>query len=133
MTKRLFVYGTLAPGREPEPLRPMLARMTLVGPASIAGSLYDLGSYPGAILEGSAPPVFGQVFELPDDDSILQALDDYEGFDPRQSDAGLFRRVSCFARLEAGGEVACDIYVYNGIPPEAQRIADGRWRPVRTD
>jgi len=133
MIKRLFVYGTLLPGREPAPLRRLLARMTLLGPASVAGSLYDLGPYPGVRLDPSAGRVYGHLFELPDDDSMWRALDAYEGFDPRQPDAGLFRRETCLARLDGGQEVACDFYVYNGKPPESQRVPGGRWRPAGTD
>jgi len=131
MTKHLFVYGTLAPGREPMPLRPQIARMTLVGTASVAGALYDLGTYPGAILDGS-DRIFGSVFQVPGDDAFWQALDSYEGFDPGQPNAGLFRRETCRARLDPGQEVTCDIYVYNGTPPRGQRVADGLWRPAQS-
>jgi gamma-glutamylcyclotransferase (GGCT)/AIG2-like uncharacterized protein YtfP len=133
MIKRLFVYGTLLPGREPAPLRTLLTRMTLLRPASIAGSLYDLGPYPGALLDSSGGRVSGHVFEVPDEETIWRALDAYEGFDPREPSGGLFRRETCLARLDGGGEAACDIYVYNGKPPESQRVPDGLWRPPGTD
>jgi gamma-glutamylcyclotransferase (GGCT)/AIG2-like uncharacterized protein YtfP len=127
MTKRLFVYGTLRPGREPAPLRPFIARLKLVGPATVEGTLYDLGTYPGMLFAG-AGRVSGEVFEVPDDNAFWHALDDYEGFDPLQPEKGLFRREACSARMNDGGEVACDIYVYNGTPSESQRVGSGRWR-----
>ncbi len=133
MTKHLFVYGTLLPGRVPAPLRPLMARMTPIGPATVAGSLYDFGPYPGALLDASTGRVYGHVWEVQDDGFAWRALDAYEGFDPRQPDAGLFRRETCLAILDGGGEVACDIYVYNGKPPEGQRVPGGRWRPVGLD
>ena len=107
--------------------------MKPLGPASVAGSLYDLGPYPGVTLDASTGRVFGHLFELPDDEAVLRALDTYEGFDPRQPDAGLFRRETCLATLDDGGEAACDVYVYNGKPAESQRVASGKWRPGETD
>jgi gamma-glutamylcyclotransferase (GGCT)/AIG2-like uncharacterized protein YtfP len=129
MIKDLFVYGTLLPGREPAPLRQLLTRMTLLGPASVAGSLYDLGPYPGALLNSSGGRVSGHVFEVPDEEAIWRALDAYEGFDPRQPDAGLFRREPCIAQLDLGGEIECQIYVYNSKPQEKQLIPKGQWEP----
>jgi gamma-glutamylcyclotransferase (GGCT)/AIG2-like uncharacterized protein YtfP len=134
MTKRLFIYGTLLPGREPAPLRSLLTRMTPIGPASVAGSVYDLGPYPGALLEPSVGRVFGHLFDVPDEDTFWRALDAYEGFDSSQPHAGLFRRVACLAKLDDdGAEFACDVYVYNNSPPQSQRVANGRWQPAETE
>ena len=44
--------------------------------AKVSGSLYDLGAYPGLILEQSNSLVRGEVYEI--DDGILNQLDDFE-------------------------------------------------------
>ena len=47
-----------------------------VADASVRGRLYDLGAYPGLLLNDSSSLVIGEVYEV--DDEILQELDDYE-------------------------------------------------------
>lgn len=47
-----------------------------IGEASVHGSLYDLGAYPGLLLDESSSVVTGEVYEI--DDEILAELDDYE-------------------------------------------------------
>src|SRR4051794_6778720 len=51
MTSLLFVYGTLLPGQAPPAMRDLIARMSDLGPATVRGRLYDLGAYPGIILD----------------------------------------------------------------------------------
>lgn len=48
----------------------------LIGRASVTGSLYDLGSYPGLRLDESSSPVAGELYEV--DDEILYKLDEIE-------------------------------------------------------
>lgn len=47
-----------------------------VADAKVSGSLYDLGEYPGLILNDSNSPVIGEVYEV--DDQLLSELDDFE-------------------------------------------------------
>jgi gamma-glutamylcyclotransferase (GGCT)/AIG2-like uncharacterized protein YtfP len=47
-----------------------------VADARVSGSLYDLGSYPGLLLNESNSLVIGEVYEV--DDEILNKLDDIE-------------------------------------------------------
>lgn len=76
MTKHLvFVYGTLRRGGG----RAMPDRFPgakFVADAKVSGSLYDLGAYPGALLDGSDSQVTGEVYEV--DDESLKELDDFE-------------------------------------------------------
>ena len=51
---RLFIYGTLLPGLVRPPLDALVARMTPLGPATVLGRLYDLGPYPGLVLDDDA-------------------------------------------------------------------------------
>ena len=76
MNKHLvFVYGTLRRGSA----RAMSNRFPgsrFIAEAKVSGRLYDLGAYPGLLLDESNSPVIGEVYEV--DDQILQELDDFE-------------------------------------------------------
>src|SRR5882672_7136182 len=76
MNKHLvFVYGTLRRGGA----RAMSIRFPnseFIADAKVCGSLYDLGPYPGLILNESNSLVIGEVYEV--DDEILNQLDDIE-------------------------------------------------------
>jgi gamma-glutamylcyclotransferase (GGCT)/AIG2-like uncharacterized protein YtfP len=47
-----------------------------IAEAKVSGSLYDLGPYPGLILNDSNSLVVGEVYEV--DDETLKKLDDFE-------------------------------------------------------
>ena len=76
MNKHLvFVYGTLRRGSA----RAMSIRFPgskFIAEAKVSGSLYDLGAYPGLLLNESNSLVIGEVYEV--DDEILNKLDDFE-------------------------------------------------------
>ena len=124
MTAYLFTYGTLQPGRAPAEIAPAVAKLRPVAEGFVRGLLYDLGDYPGAVLDPSSPQcISGTVFQLPADPAILRQLDGYEGFDPDAPDVSLFLRVQCSVALTAGGVLNCWIYVYNGKPEPARIVA----------
>lgn len=76
MDKHLvFVYGTLRRGGA----RAMSIRFPnskFIADATVSGSLYDLGAYPGLLLNESNSLVVGEVYAV--DDEILNKLDDIE-------------------------------------------------------
>jgi gamma-glutamylcyclotransferase (GGCT)/AIG2-like uncharacterized protein YtfP len=76
MNKHLvFVYGTLRRGSA----RAMSIRFPdskFIADATVSGSLYDLGAYPGLLLSESNSLVIGEVYEV--DDELLKRLDDFE-------------------------------------------------------
>lgn len=47
-----------------------------IGDAKVGGRLYDLGAYPGLLLDGASTRVSGEVYEV--DDELLNRLDDFE-------------------------------------------------------
>jgi gamma-glutamylcyclotransferase (GGCT)/AIG2-like uncharacterized protein YtfP len=110
----LFSYGTLQPGRAPAEIAPLVAKLRALGEGAVRGVLYDLGDYPGTLLDSSAEgTIAGSVLELPEDESILAELDEYEGFDPGAPGQSLFVRVPHPVTLASGGTLVCWIYVYN--------------------
>jgi len=133
MCRHLFVYGTLHPNRAPSGVANSMRQLRRVGAASVRGRLYDLGEYPGAVLDSSSDAVIaGEVFEVPDDPVVLQALDEYEGFDPSNLKASLFVRTACAVKLADGRSLASWIYIYNQNLEAAPLIVGGDYLSLRT-
>ena len=121
------MYGTLLGGRRPAAIARAAARLAALGPATVRGRLYDLGEYPGLVLDPAADEVHGTILTVPDD-GVLAALDAYEGFEPGHPDRSLFVRTRVEATLGDGQAHECFVYVYNRDPAGAPRIVDGRYR-----
>jgi gamma-glutamylcyclotransferase (GGCT)/AIG2-like uncharacterized protein YtfP len=76
VTKHLvFVYGTLRSGNA-SAMSVRFPEAKLVAAATVSGSLYDLGPYPGLLLGESNALVVGEVYEV--DDETLNELDEFE-------------------------------------------------------
>ena len=76
MNKHLvFVYGTLRQGGM-RAMPHIFPDAKFIGQANLSGSLYDLGAYPGLLVDESNSLVIGEVYEI--DDGILNKLDDIE-------------------------------------------------------
>jgi gamma-glutamylcyclotransferase (GGCT)/AIG2-like uncharacterized protein YtfP len=76
MNKHLvFVYGTLR-GSGARAMSLRFPDSRFIADAKVNGSLYDLGAYPGLLLNESNSLVVGEVYEV--DDEILNRLDDVE-------------------------------------------------------
>jgi gamma-glutamylcyclotransferase (GGCT)/AIG2-like uncharacterized protein YtfP len=129
MKERLFIYGTLLPEYASDEIAGSVKRLVCVGEASVSGRLYDLGEYPGAVLDPSAKTkVFGRVYELPNNTSTLRALDSYEEFYPNDLDKSLFVRKQILVNLSSGERVPCWVYVYNRDPGAAPLLTDGNYK-----
>jgi gamma-glutamylcyclotransferase (GGCT)/AIG2-like uncharacterized protein YtfP len=110
----------------------IVSQLRRVGPARVPGRLYDLGEYPGAVIDQSAKSfIKGELFELPDDDSLLKALDDYEEFDRSDRKNSLFIRARVNAGLIDGRRLSSWMYVYNQDPGGARLIVSGDYSESR--
>jgi gamma-glutamylcyclotransferase (GGCT)/AIG2-like uncharacterized protein YtfP len=105
MKQRLFIYGTLGPGRPNEHI------MTAIGgswqTASIYGELQEKGwgaamGYPGIVLNNNGKRVQGYIFTSENFDKHWQELDDFEGKG--------YQRIKTQATLDNGSLV--DVFVY---------------------
>jgi gamma-glutamylcyclotransferase (GGCT)/AIG2-like uncharacterized protein YtfP len=125
MTEYLFLYGTLRPAKVAKEAADIVRRLRRVGPARVFGRLYDLGEYPGAVLDSLArTSIRGELFELPNDPYILSALDKYEEFD-KDNGKSLFVRKKTNVEVSDGRRLESWIYVYNRDPGDARVITSG--------
>jgi gamma-glutamylcyclotransferase (GGCT)/AIG2-like uncharacterized protein YtfP len=132
MSEFLFVYGTLQPGLAPAELAPAVANLVLIGEAFVNGVLYDLGGYPGAVLDASSQQrIIGAVYQVPEDPTVMAELDAYEEFDPAAPQSSLFLRMLHPVELATGGALQCWVYVYNRDPGTATVISGGKFWKCR--
>ncbi len=106
MTDRLFVYGTLAPGR---PKEHVLAEVPGTWePATVKGKLLQEGwgaafGYPGIVLDELGGEVHGFIFSSVEFSAHWGRLDEFEGDG--------YERVVTSAKLGDGTVVNAHIYV----------------------
>jgi len=122
----LFVYGTLLPGRAPAEIAPIVRRLRAVGDGFVRGRLYDLGEYPGVVLDETGKEIPGKIFRLPEEPEVLKRLDEYEEFDAAQPEGSLFVRKE-WPVIRRGGNrtLVCWVYVYNQQAGAAPTIMSG--------
>jgi gamma-glutamylcyclotransferase (GGCT)/AIG2-like uncharacterized protein YtfP len=128
MKDYLFAYGTLADAQPPQEIATAVKRLKYVGEGFIFGRLYDLGEYPGAVLESERRnKVFGKIFQLPQDRTLFNRLDSYEGFDPRRRARSLFIRRRTTIRRPDQPPLRGWVYEYNGSVNSQLLIKDGHF------
>jgi len=121
----LFVYGTLRRGGEGHRLLERLG-VVYVGKGSVAGELYDVGSYPGALKsQDPSSRVVGEVYRLSNATQALQRLDEYEGVRPSGPAASLYSREITEVTLENGEHLSAWIYWLRRAPQRTRRIQSG--------
>lgn len=109
MTERLFVYGTLAPGRPNAHLLDDIPGTW--SPATVRGTLYEEGwgaavGYPGIVLDEIGAEVRGFIFSSGELAAHWRRLDEFEGEG--------YERVLAQATLENGTVVQAYIYALMG-------------------
>ena len=119
--RHVFVYGTLRRGGRNDIAR-FRPPPRYVADARIQGTLYDLGSYPGAVLGGSGVLV-GEVYAIAP--SLEVQLDELEEVRPDDSGEYIKREV----RVKAGtAELLCLVYEIHPNRVAGRRvIASGNW------
>jgi len=76
--------------------------------------LYDLGRYPGAVIDpNSERKISGLVSRLPDDPSVLKALNAYEDYDPSSPLTSLYLRELHHVHLADSAIRIGWVYVYH--------------------
>jgi len=124
VSDKVFVYGTLMAGFDRRRRAGIDTRMRFIGRGWIEAALFDLGLFPAAI---PAPDshVWGEVYEVEDDPSVLAKLDEIEGFRITEPDTSLYTRVRTTVTFDDGGVDTAWVYFYNAPLGRAERIASG--------
>ena len=119
--RHVFVYGTLRRGDDND-ITQLTPSPQFVSEASIQGSMFHLGAYPGVVLGGTGT-VRGEVYSV---SAVLQKkLDEIEDVYPQQRDE-YFKRI--IAVQTALGELRCICYEINPAYIAGRRlIASGDW------
>jgi gamma-glutamylcyclotransferase (GGCT)/AIG2-like uncharacterized protein YtfP len=113
----VFVYGTLRQGGV-RAIPQIFPAAKFIGQANVSGSLYDLGAYPGLLLDESNSLVIGEVYEI--DDEILHKLDEIEA-------ASDYWRKQVEVSL-GNHRMTCWVYVDNSRSyPDRILITSGDW------
>jgi gamma-glutamylcyclotransferase (GGCT)/AIG2-like uncharacterized protein YtfP len=98
--------------------------MAFVGRGWISAALYDLGLFPAAIPARDSR-VWGEIYEIEDDPSVLAKLDEIEGFRPDEPDSSLYVREEATVTLDSGAVDTAWVYFYNAPLGQAERIDSG--------
>ena len=126
MSQHLFLYGTLLTSEAPQEIASLVKRARRLGSACVRGRLYDFGEFPGAVLDPSSRSmIYGELVVLPSDERLLEALDQYEEFDPLDPKRSLFIRKKAKVRMANGSSREGWIYVYNRHPGRAKLVRSG--------
>lgn len=116
-----FVYGTLRRGDDNDITR-LKPSPQFIGEATIAGTMYHLGAYPGVALGGSNR-IVGEVYAVSAE--LETTLDAIESEYPAQPDEYFKRAI----RVQVAGQ-RCDCFVYEINPAYTASkpiIASGDW------
>lgn len=114
--RHIFVYGTLRKALRHEMVGVLVREAHFVGEASVRGVLFDLGTYPGLVVNEQATGlVKGEIYALraPSADGTLAALDEYEGCAPSDVEPHEYRRVLVQVTLADGRMLSAWAYVLN--------------------
>lgn len=120
----VFFYGTLMAGFDRRRRAGIDTKLTYRGRGAIRASLFDLGIYPAAV---PAPEgvVWGEVYEMDDQEAVLAALDDIEGYRSDDPDKSLYARAKADVTMPDGSVERAWVYFYNAPLGRAPRIASG--------
>jgi gamma-glutamylcyclotransferase (GGCT)/AIG2-like uncharacterized protein YtfP len=109
----LFVYGTLLSNIPSSMSKFLRRRASLVGKATVAGKLFDLGMYPGFIA-GGEDNVIGELYLIKpeNEEQTMEMLDAYESVTGEPEDE--YRRVEVEAKVGGGGTFTAQTYEFTG-------------------
>jgi len=123
----LFVYGSLLDDANEFAVY-LKKSCIFYSKGKFRGKLYDIGEYPGAIVEADSDVfVYGNIFILNDAEAVLEILDGYEGFGEDQPQPNEFIRV--LLDIETDDDpVRCRVYLYNLPVDGLRQIVSGNYR-----
>ncbi len=120
----LFVYGLLRSDMSAGLQSFVPGKARQLSRASVAGRLYDLGDFPGLVINDDGGVVAGEVWEITDA-TAWGTLDPFEDIKPEGT--GLYRREAIAVTLEDGRQVLAQAYLYNRDAHAFTVVTSGDW------
>ncbi len=128
ISDRLFVYGTLMRGFDPQMAKRLSANADFLGEATCRGRLYLVKHYPGLVLsDDPADIVFGELYRLHARDALLREFDMYEACGEGFAAPTEYVRKMLQITLGDGATGEAWTYIYNWPVTDLPRIASGRF------
>lgn len=127
----IFVYGLLKSTYENEPARFIRKNCELVSRGWFLGTLYDIGTYPGAVYDEEATTkVFGEVFRINQNkEELIRFLDHFEGVGSAFPEPNEYRKeIIPITTPEETLNASC--YLYNWNSDGLKVIESGRYENV---
>ena len=125
----LFVYGTLKRSITNPVGVMMRAHANYLAEAIIAGRIYDLGPYPGMVVEDCGSAVYGELYEIVHPNALLSLLDAYEGCGLTDPHPHEFVRVEATVRDTDGIDYRAWVYAYQGAVDPNRLLQSGYYQP----
>ena len=121
----MFVYGTLRKDARGQVLSPLCRDWVFQGYGTVPGELYDFGAYPGAVpVTGSESRILGELYLLPDPETMIPPIDRYEGCTDEDPAPHEFERALVDVAMEDGSTRRAWIYWYKP-EPLGRRLGSG--------
>ncbi|MBK0379030.1 gamma-glutamylcyclotransferase family protein [Mucilaginibacter segetis] len=123
-TEFLFVYGTLLQQHNKFTLY-LNMHCSFYNKGQIKGRLYDIGEYPGLIVDNNAGYVYGNIYKIGNPE-ILRELDIYEGNGPEEEQPNLYIRQKHLIETD-NDTVKAWLYHYNLPIENLKQITSGNY------
>jgi len=121
----LFVYGTLLDANNEYALY-LKSNSSFYSDGKVKGKLYDIGDYPGAVLEDGDSFIYGSILKIGNPEKVFSVINDYEGFGNGQVQPNEFIKIRTKIETDTG-IIDCWIYLYNLPVTGLPYIQDGRY------
>ncbi|MCS3735845.1 gamma-glutamylcyclotransferase family protein [Mucilaginibacter dorajii] len=122
----LFVYGTLLINGNQYAVY-LQKHCKLVGEGKIKGRLYDIGQYPGAIIDANAQQyIHGSIYLMDNVENVLEIIDEYEGLGSDEPQPYEYTRRVVYIETN-NGIVACWVYLYNWDVHHFPEVSGGKY------
>lgn len=127
MNAFLFVYGTLLKDIRSSIADYLKTESHFTGEGYLCGRMYDLGRYPGVIVDEESPyMVFGHIFELKQPKTSLAVLDHYEAIPDGANATSEYIRTLVEIQFEKK-QILCWVYTYNKSVEGLVEIQSGNY------
>lgn len=121
----IVLYGTLMRGYDNYDKFNLSNRLSYIKKTKFNGIMYDIGGYPGVIVEEDNNRIIeGELYYIRDQ-SLLPKLDDFESYYPENTKNSLYIRE--LIELESPKSIKAWIYLYNKSVNDKDVVKSNNW------